>query len=125
MYFLENQTKEIGRNRQSPFLFSARLLLPNSVFMRSLEKGKIPELWACTYLILFFMPPFLLFSFSLMDGAHLLHEPYYYQITFSGNTTYAFSGTSCNKSLKHDLRFSKGLVSVHALFLGEVETCCV
>lgn len=93
--------------------------------MRSLEKGKIPESWACTYLILFFMAPFLLFSFSLMDGAHSLHEPYYYQMTFSGDIIYAFSGTSCNKSLKHDLWFSKHLVSVHALFLGAVETCCV
>lgn len=73
-----------------------------SVFIKTLKKGRILETWLSTYLILFFMVPFSLFSFSLMAGAHLLHEQRCYQ-RYSGITKYAFSGTSCFKSLKSDV----------------------
>lgn len=76
MYFLENQTKEIGRNGQSPFLFSARLLLPNSQFSWGLWKrarfqSRGPVLvWSCFS----WLPFFSLASLSWMVLTHYMNR---------------------------------------------------
>ena len=100
MHFSENQTKETGRNRQSP----SPLTNPNSQFSWGLWKRagfwRLGSLLIWSYFSWFPFPSLASLSWPVLTYYinNIVTKRHY-----SGITKYAFSGTSCFKSLKSDL----------------------
>lgn len=130
-YFSENQTKEIDRNRQSPFNFHflSFFFLPRSLIL-SVHKviwkratfWRLGPLFTGSYFSWLLFPPlpsllWLVLTYYVNNNVTKGHA--------CSLTRYVFSGTGCNKILKHNWWFWKGLVCVDAVLLGEVEPRCI